>query len=114
MAVELADTAVKRAQGLSGRDSLPENRGMLFIFPEETLPTFWMKDMKFSLDFIWVRGAKVVTLHPNVPSPEATATDLALYSPSEPIHFVLEVNAGFIAKHHIAVGDSIRINLGSH
>lgn len=48
--VEIADTEQKQTQGLSGRPQLTDNQGMLFNFGTSTMPTFWMKDMKFNLD----------------------------------------------------------------
>src|SRR4030042_2564613 len=54
--VEIADTPEKRSQGLSGRDNLSQNQGMLFIFNQPAIPSFWMKDMNFPLDFIWINN----------------------------------------------------------
>ncbi|MCX8009506.1 MAG: DUF192 domain-containing protein, partial [Patescibacteria group bacterium] len=64
--MELFDTQEKRTRGLSGRDFLPENKGMLFIFEKPDYYTFWMKEMKFPLDFIWIRGDEIVEITENV------------------------------------------------
>ena len=53
--VLVADTPQERAVGLSGYAGLPENVGMLFVFPEPRQPSFWMKGMEFSLDLVWIR-----------------------------------------------------------
>src|SRR3989344_8940875 len=52
--IEIADTQEKQKKGLSGRDNLPEDSGMLFVFKEEGHHQFWMKDMNFSIDIIWI------------------------------------------------------------
>ncbi|MFN3487243.1 MAG: nucleotide-binding domain containing protein, partial [Planctomycetota bacterium] len=60
---EVARTAEERAQGLSGRDSLAEDAGMLFVLEREHVPSFWMKGMRFPLDFVWVSAeGRVVDL----------------------------------------------------
>lgn len=106
--VEVADTPEKRTKGLSGRNSLDQDSGMLFTFDSKgTLPVFWMKDMQFSLDFIWISKGKIVQIDKKVPPPGGNITDnqLPRYSPSTPVNYVLEVNAGFADKNNIKVGD---------
>jgi len=101
--VEISRTESARQKGLSGRDNLPENTGMLFIFDQPAIHKFWMKDMKFALDFIWINNYRIVELTSNIPPvpPENTLT------PKQPIDQVLEVPAGFIQTNNIKVGDSI-------
>ena len=112
--VEIADTPALRTQGLSGRASLGAAAGMLFVFDVDGRPSFWMKEMKFPLDFIWLRDAVVVGIHENLPSPEASTPDSALptYTPSIPVDSMLEVNAGFVKQYGIQAGDSVALNLG--
>lgn len=107
--VEVADSAAKRSRGLGGRDNLAENSGMLFVFPQRGQPRFWMKGMKFPLDLIFIQDGKVVDLLKDVPAPAPGQkdTDLSVYEPTQAIDMVLEVNAGFIARHNISVGDTI-------
>lgn len=106
--VEVADTAAKRTQGLSGRESLATKSGMLFVFPEEKTYQFWMKGMKIPLDLIFISHGKVVDLLPNIPPPEQEAQDnLPIYQPVVAIDMMLEVNSGFAAKHQIKVGDTV-------
>lgn len=108
--VEIANTDFLRQQGLSGRGSLNENSGMLFVFPKSSLPAFWMKGMKFPLDFIWIANSKVVQINKNVePEPGKTDNELSLYRPEIPIDYVLEVNAGFSDKNSIHVGDKVTL-----
>ena len=108
LTVELADTPEERAQGLSNRQPLPPNHGMLFIFDEAQVQTFWMKDMQFPLDFVWIHAGVVIQTHENVPL-FTPSEDIQTIHASAPIDSVLEVPAGFIAEHHIEVGDPVTI-----
>ncbi len=108
--VEIANTEEKRRQGLSGRTGLPENTGMLFVFDKKKIfPSFWMKDMIFSIDIIWISDGKAVKIDKNVPTPAPGTADsqLSLYYPDKPIDYVLEVPAGFSDNNSIQVGDTI-------
>ncbi len=107
--VKIADTQAERTQGLSGLDSLPQDEGMLFVFSSPSQYRFWMKDMKFSIDMIFIRQGKVVDILSNIPQPLPGQTDqeLPIYEPVVPVDSVLEVNAGFIAAHNVKVGDKI-------
>jgi uncharacterized protein len=108
--VEVADTDAKRAQGLGGRDSIASDSGMLFVFGNEGKYQFWMKGMKFGLDFIWIAGDKVVDILPNISAPPPNQLDstLDIYGSNTPVDKVLEVNSGFASSHNINVGDSIQ------
>lgn len=100
--VAVAATGPAREQGLSGRTSLGQNSGMLFVFREDTMPQFWMKEMNFPLDFIWLdSGKKIVQIDPNI----SPITFPETFQPKVPIRYVLEVNAGFAAIHGLTTGD---------
>ena len=102
--VEIASTPAQRAQGLSGRALLQEGRGMLFVFALPNKEGFWMKDMHFSLDIIWVDSSgAIVTITDNI-SPNTYPQS---FYPSTPALYVLEVPAGFAKAHGIAVGDKV-------
>lgn len=107
--VEIADNNESRAQGLSGREYLHEFEGMLFLYEFPNRPGFWMYDMNFDLDMIWINNGVVVDITENVPAPEPGThpSDLPRYFPSQNVDAILEVNAGFAAKHNIQVGDSV-------
>ena len=106
--VEVADTMTSRSQGLSGREPLPSDGGMLFAFSKPGNYGFWMKDMKFALDFVWVNGATVVGMNENVPTePNGNILTYNHYYPPEPADKVLEVNAGTVARLGIRVGDTL-------
>ena len=68
--VEIRDDTNGRNLGLSGRSSLAENEGMLFIFDTPAVYEFWMKDMNFPLDFIWINNGLVVDLSEHIPPPD--------------------------------------------
>lgn len=108
--VEVADTPEKRTKGLSGRNSMDFNSGMLFVFENKGItPVFWMKDMLFPLDLIWIANGKIVKIDKNLPAPKNNTEDkeLPTYKSNIPVDYVLEVNAGFTDKNNIKVGDSL-------
>lgn len=109
--IEVADAQEKRNKGLSGRESLASDSGMLFVFPKEDKYTFWMKGVNFPIDFIWIKDDRVVDLLPKVPPAASNQDDQSLprYSSKEPINKVLEVNAGTIERLNIKVGDKIQV-----
>ena len=105
--VEVADTEAAREQGLSGRTSLPEGSGMLFVFDAPGTYGFWMKDMNFSLDMIFADvSGKVVTVDQNLSPESYYQNPPQTFYPSAPAKYVLEVPAGFAAAHGIAAGGS--------
>lgn len=110
--VEIADTQSKRSKGLSGRSSLPEDQGMLFVFDRADKYPFWMKELKFPLDFIWIKEDSVVDILPNVPPPAEGQTDesLPIYQPRVEIDKVLEINGGVAEKLGLKLGDTVKIN----
>lgn len=104
IAVEIVDTPQTRQQGLSGREFLSENKGMLFVHEQPGLQGYWMKGMKFPLDFVWLGDdMRVVGTEENI-LPETYPK--VFYSP-QPVRHVLEVNAGWVQKNKIKAGDKI-------
>ena len=106
---EVVDSAEERAQGLSGRDSLEDGHGMLFLFDSLEVQSFWMKDMQFPIDIVWVLDGEVVGFEENVPIPEVGIFDselLVYFSPVE-VDVVLEVGAGVVGGLGIVVGDKV-------
>jgi len=104
LAVDVADTPAKRQQGLSGRESLVQGSGMLFVFPQAGKWGFWMKDMRFAIDIIWADDdGVIVTIWPNV----TPNTYPKVFYPHAPARYVLEVPAGYAATAGIGVGQKI-------
>lgn len=108
--VEVMTTPEQLTQGLSGREKLGSD-GMLFILPSTDKPEFWMKEMQFALDMIWLRDGEVVEITPNVPfpSPGTKLSDLPFYSPSQTANMVLEVEAGKAQAWGIIPGARLEI-----
>lgn len=105
--VEVADNPQSRWTGLSYRTSLDKNSGMIFRFEESQKRTFWMKDMNFDLDIIWINNNEVVKIDKNLP-PGGIIPDVK-YSSVLPVNYVLEVNGGFCDKKKIKVGDKVEM-----
>lgn len=105
--VEIADTPAARALGLSGREFLKPDAGMLFIFAEADIQKFWMKDMEFPIDIIWIRDNKIIGMIIGA-EPEA-GSDYIIYTSPEPADMVLEINAGAAIKNGINVGDTLEL-----
>lgn len=105
--VEVADNDRTRARGLMFKDRIQDAQGMLFVFPQDGVFSFWMKNMRFSLDILWIDAAwRIVDFHADIPP--CTSMPCQSYSPSGPVRYVLEVNAGFIQRHDIRKGQSIK------
>lgn len=111
--VEVASTSLEQTRGLSFRPSLGANDGMLFVFGAGSTQTFWMKDMNFPLDMIWISGTTVVGFTQNVPAPAAGTQlwELPIYASPANTDKVLEVSAGTVAKYNIRVGDGVVIGM---
>jgi uncharacterized membrane protein (UPF0127 family) len=107
---EVARTESEHQRGLSHRVNLAADHGMLFVFAEKQIPTFWMKDMLLDLDFIWIANGRVVDLTERAlkPEPQTPTDKLIRYSPVVPVDAVLEVNSGFIQQHRITIGDAVQ------
>ena len=107
--VEVARTEEERSVGLGGRESLGKNKGMLFVFDKESFYVFWMKDMLFPIDIIWInRDKKIVDVITNLQM--ETYPDFK-YINDFFAQYVLEVNAGFFDAHDWKVGDTVEFSL---
>lgn len=108
--IEYADTLGKLNNGLMDRISMPKNSGMLFIFPDEKIREFWMKDTLIPLEIMFIstkgRINEVITMEPCAPN----ALTCTIYTSKEPARFAIEVNAGFTAKNRIIEGDILEIS----
>lgn len=101
--IEVADTNIKREIGLSGRESLKENEGLLFIFDKEGSYGFWMKDMNFAIDIAWLDKNKQIIY---IKSDVSPATYPEVFNSIVPALYVLEVNSRFFENHQIKIGDT--------
>jgi uncharacterized membrane protein (UPF0127 family) len=105
--VDLALTAQEQEQGLSGRQSLGQNEGMLFVFDNPSKELFWMKDMNFPIDIIWLTENMKVDYIKKYADPKLYPE---AYGPGQNdmnAKYVLEVVAGFSDKNNLKVGDAV-------
>lgn len=100
----LATTSQTQEKGLGDRSSLPVNQGMLFVFSGESLQCFWMKDMHFPLDMIWVGTQKQVLFVKSNVSPDTYPES---FCPNVQAQYVIELNAGQAQAAKIQVGDTL-------
>lgn len=108
--VEVIHEGESLTQGLSGRESIG-SEGLLFLMPQRAIQSFWMKEMKFDIDIIWIDGVTVVGITRNVPHPDSSTplSELPTYSSPAPADTVLEVVAGAADQYQITVGDELRL-----
>lgn len=129
--VEIADDVLERSRGLSGRESLPENQGMLFVFGNADFHGIWMKEMFFPIDIVWIgktssdnstkidqSGDKDTSNNLNKNSETFYIVDIKkdaqpnsypkIFHPKALSLYVLEINSDFLDKHNIKIGDEVR------
>ena len=105
--VEVADTLKKRSLGLGKRASLKKGWGMLFVFEKRKPHRFWMKDMHFSLDIIWLDNHRIVHIIHNAKPANSRDEPKVMTSPV-PVNFVLEIAAGRAAKLSLKTGQRMK------
>lgn len=101
--VEVADTQNSRSLGLGGRESLAKNAGMLFVFDTEAKHSFWMKNVKFPIDIVWLDGNKKVIHFVKNAKPDS-GENLEIFTPPVKAKYVLEVNGGSVEEFGIETG----------
>ena len=105
--VEVADTLTKRSLGLGKRVSLKKSWGMLFVFEERKQHRFWMKDMQFPLDIIWLDNHRIVHIIHNA-KPANYKDEPELMTSPVPANFVLEIAAGRALKLQLKEGQRMK------
>lgn len=101
--VEIADTVDERSLGLMYHASLADGEGMLFIFPEETKTSFWMKNTPLSLDLIFIKDQQIVDI-----IEDATPFSEDLLTPKSSYTMALEVPGGYAARNGIETGSRLQ------
>lgn len=111
--IALANTREKQSKGLGGCTYVPEDSGMYFLFDEQDIRRFWMKDMIIPIDIIWLIDGRVVGIEKNVPNFPLDTPDeeLPRYTSSVPVDAVLEVGAGKAEEYGIKEGSEITLKL---
>ena len=103
--LDVAATDTEKEKGLGYRESLDQNRGMVFPYDRKDYFPFWMKGMNFPLDFLWVDGNVIVDITKNVPV--LTGNTITTVRPSKPVDKIIEFNAGFADANKIQIGDTV-------
>lgn len=105
---EMAVSDYEHQMGLMHREGLAEDTGMLFVFDREDTYPFWMKNMRFSLDIIWISEEKrIVDIKEDVLPCQELAETCSSLMPCCKARYVIEVKAGFVKEHKINVGDKV-------
>ena len=105
--VEVADTSRKRSLGLGKRTELKKDWGMLFVFENSKKHRFWMKDMQFDLDIIWLDNYRIVHILRNV-QPVISGEKPTILEPPKPANFVLEIASGRASELGLKQGDFLK------
>jgi uncharacterized protein len=105
----LAKTSEEQEIGLAKYKKIDMNQGMLFIFNKSDYYSFWMKDMQFPIDIIFINGDKVIAVFQKVPV--SLNENLPVYTTKTKADKVLEINAGLAKKYNIEIGSKVKINL---
>lgn len=104
--VEIADDYAERMHGLMERQDLPDHHGMLFIFPDQDMRSFWMKNTPLFLDIIFInQDGRVVHVHP-----KARPYDETPISSRKPAHYVLEIKGGEAKRLGITSDSTLRLD----
>ena len=109
--LEIVKTNNERAIGLAKYKNILQNFGMLFLFEKPNYYSFWMKNMKFPIDIIFIKNNKIVTIFKDVPMPKSNNGSLPIYQAQELSDTVLEINAGLSDKYNFKNGDTVKIKL---
>ncbi len=108
--VDIAETSYLRERGLSGRSSLLPDAGMFFVFNSPGRYGFWMKDMNFPIDVVWIdQNLKIIGFQKNL-IPETYPN---IFYPTQDVQYVLEISAGKSNEIGMRVGDSVKVVRGA-
>jgi hypothetical protein len=102
---EVADTPARKQRGLSGRPALPDGQGLLFPYDAPGRHGFWMPDMHFDIDILWIRAGRIVHVAAGVSHQDPTT----VHRPPTPADLVLELPAGTAARRGFRVGDAVTV-----
>lgn len=106
--VEVVSNPEDLERGLMYRKSLQKDTGMMFVFDKDDIQSFWMKNMNFNLDLVWISlEGRIVYIGQNIPA--CKEDPCPVYTPDQPARYVLELNSGYTASHDWKVGDKLRL-----
>lgn len=115
--LEQASEPMEHRYGLMERTSLPDNAGMLFLYPSERGADsgFWMYRTRIPLDIAWLdEHGVILAMDTMTPCETESARNCPSWSPGKRHRHVLEMNGGFFEENHVAVGDKLTINLNDN
>ena len=105
--VQVAQTEAEKQRGLMGVTFLADTEGMLFVWDEENIYPFWMKDTLIPLDMVWINAqyqvVDITTMQP------CTTPTCPVYSPAANAQYVLETRAGLMEEWNVVVGQSVQL-----
>ena len=104
--VEIADNPVQRYMGLRGLKSMPEDQGMLFVYPAEAPRTFTMANTPIPLSIAFIDSERRII---DIQKMEPLDDEPPGYVSAEPAQYALEVNQGFFEKRGVKVGDRVEL-----
>ena len=107
--VDIADETREQRIGLSGRDNLASDQGMLFLFSDKQTRSFWMPNMNFAIDLLWIDDNTIIGYEQNMLP--ATPDNIITYQSPQPVDKVLEIPAGSIENYNFNINDIINIDL---
>ena len=104
--VEIADSFAERGIGLSDWEFLSNDSGMLFVFPRNSVPSFWMRDMSFPIDIIWIdENWKIVGIEKKL---QPCQKECSIFYPTKEVKYVLETNSGLAERYDFEEGDFVK------
>ena len=111
LVADIAENSTQKSKGLSVKDTLHEDEGMLFLFSTSSEHAFWMKNMKFPIDIIWISKHHEVIHIEHSLEPCVQDSFCPTYKPDKDSLYVLETVAGFAQKHNVTVNDFVDFQL---
>lgn len=109
VSVETVTDQKAKEIGLTKYASIKEDQGMLFLFDQPGMYTFWMKNMKFPIDILFINNDTIVSFVENAQPVDATVENPAVYAPEAAVDKVLEIKAGLVKQYEIKKGDKVTI-----
>ena len=108
--VAVAASQKEQEIGLSETESLQQDQGMIFLFQKPDYYSFWMRNMKFPIDIIYINNDTIVTIKDNAQAPKGSNDNLTIYTPTSHSDKVLEIQAGLSKKYNFKNGDKVKID----
>lgn len=107
----IAKTNKEKEVGLSEKNSIDNDQGMIFVFDKPDFYSFWMRNMKFSIDIIFVNKNRIVTISPDAnPSTDPSKTEnLTIYKPEDPADTIIEIKGGLSSSYGFKKGQEVKI-----